>query len=117
MFDFDPNNVCCPTCRAQQAWSDTCRRCKCDLRLLRAADRAYRQRRAQCLFALRAGQTLVALDQARACVEIVPEDESRRLLAVCALLTGDWATAVSLARDQHTDDTDQAHSFPTPSEN
>ena len=31
--------VTCPVCRAVQHWSNECRRCKCDLRLLRQADR------------------------------------------------------------------------------
>ena len=31
--DDAPSGVCCPTCHAEQEWSDTCRRCKCDLTL------------------------------------------------------------------------------------
>ena len=45
----------CPTCGARPGWADTCRRCKCDLRLLRAAERAYEQHRAECLRLLIAG--------------------------------------------------------------
>ena len=41
----------CPVCRAAQAWSDSCRRCRCDLRLLRRADAACRQARQQALLA------------------------------------------------------------------
>jgi hypothetical protein len=89
----------CPTCRAQQEWSDECRRCKCDLRLLRAAHRAYEQNRARCLTALRDNEPRSALAFARACERLQPGDASRKLLAVCALLAGDWATALSLAED------------------
>ena len=32
------NSFVCPVCRAAQAWSDSCRRCRCDLGLLRRAD-------------------------------------------------------------------------------
>ena len=28
----------CPTCRAEQEWSDNCRRCRCDLQLLREVE-------------------------------------------------------------------------------
>ena len=34
--------MACPVCNARQAWSDECRRCKCDLSTLRAAWRAGR---------------------------------------------------------------------------
>ncbi|MBS0263335.1 MAG: hypothetical protein JSS02_15440 [Planctomycetes bacterium] len=97
MDEADPNRVRCPTCRAQQVWSDTCRRCKSDLRLLRAADQTYRRHQYQCLEALRAGQSALALVEARACQELVPDAASRKLVAVCALLAGDCATAHSLA--------------------
>ncbi|HEY2252392.1 MAG TPA: hypothetical protein VGH74_15065 [Planctomycetaceae bacterium] len=92
-----PASLRCPTCRAQQAWSDTCRRCKCDLRLLRAADEAYEGHRVQCLIDLRDNRPLSAIACARECDRLRPGDESRKLLAVCALIAGDWATAMSLA--------------------
>ena len=97
MPDEKPPTLRCPTCRAQQEWSDACRRCKCDLQLLRAADRAYRQSQAECLTELRANRPRSAMACARECERLRPGDESRKLLAVCALVAGDWATALSLA--------------------
>ncbi len=43
------DNFVCPVCRAAQAWSDSCRRCRCDLGLLRRADEARRQARQQAI--------------------------------------------------------------------
>ena len=92
--------VRCPTCRVTQEWSDTCRRCKCDLRLLRAAAESSRQIRRRCLEALRAGRRREASHLARHRHWLRPDGESRRLMALCALLRGDWATAVALAHDR-----------------
>jgi hypothetical protein len=88
----------CPTCRAEQSWSDACRRCRCDLRLLREADCYYRASREACLRELRAGRLLSAMERARECLRLVPELPSRRLFAVCALLTGDWPSALREVR-------------------
>jgi hypothetical protein len=67
------------------------------LRLLRAAHEAYGHARHQCLRALRAGHSQEALQFARYCSFLRPDEESRRLIAVCALYAGDWATAYSHA--------------------
>jgi hypothetical protein len=90
--------VRCPTCRAEQEWSDTCRRCKCDLRLLRAFAAAYHRSRSACLEHLRHGEGRAAVAAARRCHELRPGTESRRLLALAALECGDWETAAALAR-------------------
>jgi hypothetical protein len=90
--------VRCPTCRAEQEWSDTCRRCKSDLRLLRAFAAAYGQSRRACLAHLRQGQGRAAMVAARRCYALRPDTESRRLLALAALECGDWETAAALAR-------------------
>ena len=90
METFSENTVRCPTCRAEQEWSDVCRRCKCDLRLLRAAANVYLHNREQCLHELRAGRPRVALEHARACERLLPGADTPRLLAVCALLCEDW---------------------------
>lgn len=46
MHDEDAQGgVRCPTCHAEQEWSDVCRRCKCDLRLLRSMAEACRRHR------------------------------------------------------------------------
>jgi hypothetical protein len=90
--------VRCPTCRAEQEWSDTCRRCKSDLRLLRAFAAAYQRSRSACLEHLRQGEGRAAMAAARRCYELRPDAESRRLLALAALECGDWATATAVAR-------------------
>ena len=93
----DAEQLRCPTCRATQEWSDTCRRCRSDLRLLRAFEDEYRDRRARCFSELRARNFQAALDNAYACVQLRANAESLELLAVCALFGGDWETALKLA--------------------
>ena len=88
----------CPTCKAKQEWSDTCRRCKCDLSLLHGVARARRESRRRCLWCLRTGQLSKALQHARRCHALGPDEPSSRLLAVCHLLAGDWLKAVAAAR-------------------
>ena len=73
-----PESVRCPTCRAVQEWSDTCRRCKSDLRLLRAFAESYLRSRRACLEHLRAGQPVEALRAARRVLTLRPDAESRR---------------------------------------
>ena len=90
--------VRCPTCRAVQEWSDACRRCRSDLRLLREFASAYRRDRRACLEALRSGRPGAAWPLARRCQALRGDAESLRLLAVVALCRGDWATAAALAR-------------------
>jgi hypothetical protein len=86
----------CPTCGARQTEpTDTCRRCKSDLRLLRAALEAYQRHRLDTLAALDAGRLEAALRHARRCHELRPGPESHRLLAVCQLLRGDWPAALA----------------------
>jgi hypothetical protein len=96
---IDPQTVRCPTCRASQPWSDICRRCKSDLHLLREFAEEYHRARLECLYQLRAGDPLAAENAARRCLELSPNPEARRLLALAALQAGDWATAASLGRD------------------
>ena len=66
-----------------QAWSDTCRRCKSDLRLLREFAARLPEHRDSCLRHLRAGRPAAAAGTPRRCHAIAPDAESRRLLAVC----------------------------------
>jgi tetratricopeptide (TPR) repeat protein len=87
----------CPTCGARQVWSDTCRRCKSDLRLLRSALEAYEAHRRRGLLALDAGRLDEALHHAQRCHELRPGPDSHRLLAVCQLLRGEYAQALELA--------------------
>ena len=58
--DPAPGMVRCPTCRALQEWSDACRRCRSDLRLLRASAAAYERSRRACLEAVRSGDPRAA---------------------------------------------------------
>lgn len=87
----------CPVCRATQAWSDTCRRCRCDLGLFRRADEARRHARQQALLHLRAARWADARRAAEAYHALEPGIDSRRLLAVCCLLGGDFSQAVDWA--------------------
>ncbi len=89
----------CPVCRATQAWSDSCRRCRCDLGLLRRADEARRQARQQASLHLRAGRWADAQRAARAYHALQPGCDSRRLLAVCCFLVGDFHEAAQWAGD------------------
>jgi hypothetical protein len=87
----------CPVCRAAQAWSAACRRCKCDLSLLRSAVAASGEIRIRCLGNLRAGRLAEALQDARQAHDLFPNEATTRLLAVCHLLCEDWPAALSLA--------------------
>jgi len=87
----------CPACRAVQPWSDTCRRCKCDLGLLRSAMAAAEESRTRCLEALRDGRWSDAVQHARQAHELSPSQETLRTLAVCHLLGEDWRLALALA--------------------
>jgi hypothetical protein len=87
----------CPTCRATQAWSEACRRCKSDLRLLRAVAEHHAALRERCLWNLRHNRAGVALELARQCFTVRDDADTRRLLAVCELLNGNWAAARACA--------------------
>ncbi len=87
----------CPTCRAEQPWSDTCRRCKSDLRLMRELTDEYAATRLLCLANLHQNQIGAALEQARQCVALCADADSRRLLAVCELLNRNWLAALAQA--------------------
>ena len=95
---LDAQTVRCPTCRAAQEWSDTCRRCKTDLRLIRETAAAYFESRRECLLHLAAGRPVAALRAARRCCELHPDVEARRLLALAAFRMGLWREAAGLAR-------------------
>lgn len=89
----------CPTCGARQDGpADTCRRCKSDLRLLRAALAAHDRHWRAALRLLDQRRPGAALEHAAVCHELRPGADSRRLLALCRLLRGDWPEALELAR-------------------
>jgi hypothetical protein len=78
-----------------QDWSDACRRCKCDLRLLREVAGAYRRSYDACLAHLLAGRSHSAWRASNHCYALTASDEARRLNAVSALLDGDWHAAAA----------------------
>ncbi len=88
----------CPTCGAPQEWSPTCRRCRSDLSLLWSAFSCLHEHRRQCIRALEAGQTELALGHALRCQELLPDDDSARLLALCALARDEFQSALALAQ-------------------
>lgn len=95
MLERPAEDLRCPTCGARQGRSDTCRRCKGDLRLLVAALESYDDHRRRSLAALTAGRLETALHHAECCHDLRPGPESRRLRAVCRLLRGDWPGALA----------------------
>ncbi|MGC8643658.1 MAG: hypothetical protein ACP5XB_27685 [Isosphaeraceae bacterium] len=96
MDTISPDQVRCPTCRAVQVWSDQCRRCRSDLRLLRAACSTYQHHRGCCFLELDAGHLQVALGHALRCYDLQPGPDSLRLLSLCALAREEWKTALEL---------------------
>ena len=87
----------CPTCRAEQDWSDTCRRCKSDLRLLRRLAAACGRSRAQVLEHLNANRPAEALRAAEQLCLLSRDSSTERLLAVCQLLCGQYDQALRIA--------------------
>jgi hypothetical protein len=87
----------CPTCGAVQAWADECRRCRCDLKLLRQAAAEALAARRRCLVDLRVGRTAEALPHAHRLYALAPDQSAARLLAVCYLLRGNWTAAAAMA--------------------
>jgi hypothetical protein len=85
--------MCCPTCNAEQIWSDVCRRCRCDTSLLHQAWQRHQFARLACLNALRTGRFTEACRCAQQQHEIAASSQSARMLAVCHLLAGNWQRA------------------------
>ncbi len=90
----------CPTCRARQAMSDECRRCKCDLTMFVTAIRHRQQVKRQCLTHLRDGEFDQALVAAQQHCKLSSDKEASRLLAVTLLLTGRFKAALEIAERQ-----------------
>ena len=95
-------DIRCPTCGAMQEWSDACRRCRCDLTLLRRVTEMVQASRRRCLLALRAGRLSEAIRHARQFYDLCPDQSAARLLAVCYLHQGDWLSAVTMAQSSST---------------
>ena len=90
--------VRCPAYGAWQEWSDACRRCRCDLTLLRRAAVTIARSRRRALRALRAGRPAAAVRHARRWYAPAASAEAARLLAVCYLLAGNCPAAAAAAR-------------------
>ena len=86
----------CPTCGAQQAWSDTCRRCKCDLALLVDSLHLRDSLHQECLRHIDSGDVAQGLTYARRRWELSPDEDAARLLAVCLALTGHFSLVEQL---------------------
>lgn len=99
-LDLTTDELACPTCNARQAWSDECRRCRCDLSHLRKVWRAAQRMRVECLRCLNANDPRTALRRARRLCELTPSPQALRLLAVCELRNENWPEALAAARWQ-----------------
>ena len=99
-IDLASETVRCPTCRASQEWSDDCRRCKSDLRLLREFMMAYQEGRRGFVRAIHANDPRAASRHATRCHALQPDATSRKMLAIAALFQGDWASAAALAEQE-----------------
>lgn len=101
MAEFAPEiaqTLRCPTCNASQTWSDECRRCKSDLRLLRRVIQDWQRHCERSLQALSEGRTFAALTEAQRAYELYPDEFSQKLLASCHLVNDSWPAAIQLAR-------------------
>ncbi len=92
------DEMLCPACNARQAWSDECRRCKCDLSLLRRFQRTCATHHRRCLQALDDGHPDQALHHARRYAALVGKTPDAHLVAVCHLLSGNWELAMHSGR-------------------
>jgi len=83
----------CPVCKAENAQGPACRRCKADLSMLFALE----QKRVRAIMEARAAMTEGRCDEARASARLADhlrhDDETMELLAVTALLCGDFHEA------------------------
>ncbi|MBW3598640.1 MAG: hypothetical protein KY475_15380 [Planctomycetes bacterium] len=86
----------CPACGARQAWSDTCRRCRCNLDLFHRTAAARLETWQRCLRRLTAGDAAAALVAAEQGYALAPTHEAARLLAMCRLVNRDFSGALAL---------------------
>ena len=91
----------CPTCGAEQTYSDICRRCKCDLSLVHRLLEYRDALTHRCLLQLRDQQPAHALKAAQQCYAIAADHQTARRLAVVYLLIGDYRSAVDVFKAAH----------------
>jgi hypothetical protein len=83
----------CPVCRANNEQGPQCRRCRADLGLLFELEEQRRQVMAAARAQLAQGGVERAFQFAAQADELRHDDESRRLLAVCHVVNGNYADA------------------------
>jgi hypothetical protein len=89
----------CPVCKAENAQGPICRRCKADLSLLFALEAKRARAISEARAALTDGRWDEARSQAKRADHLRHDDESKELLAVTALLCGDFYEAWRLHRE------------------
>ena len=93
-------SIRCPTCNATQPPSPECRRCKCDLTWYSTLVVDRERMRRTILQRLRAGDYTDAALQAWILLQLSPDPDTLRLVAISQLLAGDQATAMALIQSQ-----------------
>jgi hypothetical protein len=83
----------CPVCKADNSQGPHCRRCKADLSLLFALEEQRRRTLAEARNCLRRGEWQAAVEYAETANWLRGDEESRRLMAVAHLFSGDFAGA------------------------
>ncbi len=83
----------CPVCKAENAQGPACRRCKADLSMLFALQRKRDRALDDARTALAEGRWSEARVLARAADHLRHDDESKEMLALTALLCGDFHEA------------------------
>ena len=99
-FESPNASMRCPACRAQQIWSPECRRCGAELTMLRQTETTCQLQRTRSLTALRDGHYHAATRHAFRLFQLRPDAQSTRLLAVCLLVSGNFAQACRIAKTQ-----------------
>jgi hypothetical protein len=89
----------CPVCKAENAQGPACRRCKADLSMLFALEQKRARAMAEARAALREGRWEEARTAARLSDHLRHDDETTELLAVTALVCGDYHEAWRLHRE------------------
>jgi hypothetical protein len=85
--------VRCPVCRANVDGASQCRRCRADLAMVVAAEDHRQQLVDSARRAAATGDLARALDFADRADRLRPDDDTRRLRAVLALLRRDFSSA------------------------
>lgn len=90
----DGTEFVCPVCSAQQPVADECRRCRADLSLVVSVRSEWLRLRRQCLVLMRQRRWTKATRVAQACLELSNDPATKKLLACCYLMQGDFAKAI-----------------------